>query len=149
MLRVLVVALAGAALLAAGPTQAERLTKQEYVAAATRATNGPALDRLSARALDFDLPGQATHAQWLRAERRLRAELTRAADRLQRLAPPVEVASIHAAWISSLRFCAQRLGRLETTSPLDPLVVEQQMTPCFVAHSRVCDRFYARDYSFG
>ena len=94
MLRLIVPVLGGAALLSAGPTQGERLTKQEYVRAATRATDAPLLGRLSAQALDFEFPGQPpTRARWLGAER--------------------------------------------------------QMEPCFAARSRVCDRFYARGYSFG
>jgi hypothetical protein len=150
MLRLIVLALAAATLLSAGPTQAKQLTKREYIAAANRATGAPVLDRLSARALDFELPGQSpTRTHWLQAERRLRTELDHVADRLEVLDPPAEVASIHAAWVSSLRSCAQRLQQLETTSPLDPLIAERQMEPCFAAHSRVCDRFYARGYSFG
>jgi hypothetical protein len=150
MLRLIVVALVGAAVLSAGPTQAERLTKQEYLAAVTRATDSAAVDQLSARVLDFEFPGRSpTRGRWLEAERQLRAELNRRADLLERLQPPAEVESIHAAWISSLRFCAQRLQQLETTSPLDPLIAERQMEPCSAEHSRACDGFYARGYSFG
>jgi hypothetical protein len=132
MLRLIVVAFVGAALLSAGPTQAGRLTKQEYLAASSEATDAAAADQLSAQVLDFEFPGRSpTHARWLEAERRLRTEVDRVADRLERLDPPAEVASIHAAWVSSLRFCAQRLQELETTSPLDPLIAERQMEPCF------------------
>src|SRR5262245_245826 len=149
MLRVIVLVLVAATLLSAGPTRAERLTKQEYVAAATRASDASALDRLADRALDFELPGQMpTRQNWLVAERELRGGLLRAADRLDALKAPAEVASNHAAWVWSLRFCARRLEQLERTSPLDPVIVERFMEPCFVARSRVCDRFYDRGYWF-
>lgn len=150
MLRVFVVAIIGAVLLSAGPTEAKRLTKQQYLAAAASATNEPVITRLSDQVIEFEFPGTPpSHAQWLAQERRLRTEIARVADRLERLEPPADVAAVHVAWISSLRFCARQLEKLETASPLDPLIAERGLQPCFEAHRKVCDRFYARGYSFG
>jgi hypothetical protein len=151
MLRVLGIALAGALVLSAGSTEhkRKRLTKENYIAAVGHAT-GDIGDRLFHEVVDFEMPGAwpPSGDDWLRSERRLRVEIEHLADRLERLDPPAEVAETHASWISSLRNCAVRLRKLEGSSPLDGVIVAREMKPCFDGHREICDRFYAKDYSF-
>jgi hypothetical protein len=149
MIRLLGVALAGALVFSASPEH-QRLTKGEYVAAVQRATPGLTADRLLHQVIDFQLPGTwpPSGEEWLRSEQRLHGEIEQFADRLERLDPPAEVAEIHSAWISSLRDCAVRVQELEDSSPLDGVIAAREMEPCFEAHRKICDRFYARDYSF-
>jgi hypothetical protein len=150
MIRLFGVALAGALMLSAGSSEHQRLTKEKYVAAVERATGGQAADQLLHQVVGFEMPGTwpPSAKEWLRSERRLHGEIERFADRLERLDPPVEVATIHTAWISSLRDCAARLRNLEGSSPLDGVVVARAMKPCFDRHQEICDWFYARGYSF-
>lgn len=150
MIRLLEVAIAGALVLSTGLPEHQRLTKEKYVAAVERATPGRTADQLLHEVVDFEMPGTwpPSGDAWLRSEQRLRGEIERFAERLERLSPPAEVAEIHAAWISSLRDCAVRFRELEGSSPLDGVIVAREMKPCFEAHREVCDRFYARDYSF-
>jgi hypothetical protein len=151
MLRLLAAGLAGALVLGGAASEKPRLTKAEYLTALTRITIAPATDGLEARVIDFDLPGAgpASRRMWLQSERRLRSETERVADQVEALRPPADVEGAQAAYVSSLRFCAGQLARLERASPIDPVIVERELQPCFAAHRRACERYFERHYSWG
>jgi hypothetical protein len=147
-----VVLMAGLALsAAAGSAEQRRLTKEQYVAAVEHATDGLAADRLLHQVVDFEMQGKwpPSRTAWLQAEQRLRSEIERLADRLASLDAPLDVAEVHAAWVATLRICAAQFGELESASPLDSVIVTGEMKPCFDAYRKVCERLYARNYSFG
>jgi hypothetical protein len=151
MIRLLGVALAGVVAISPASSEHREMTKAQYVAAVESAIGGRDVDRLWHDVVDFEMPSPwpASREDWLRSEQSLRTEIDLVADRLERLTPPAEVSSIHAAWISSLRSCAGRFRKLEGESPVDALIVAKEARPCLERHAEICDRFYAKDYSFG
>jgi hypothetical protein len=151
MIRLLGVAVAGTLVLSPASAGHTQLTKELYLAGVERAIESPAADRLFHEVVGVESRGTwpQSRGDWLRANRRLPEEIERVAEGLERLTPPTEVAAIHADWISSLRSCAARFRKLEAASPLDALIAEREVPPCLDSHSEICDRFYAKDYSFG
>jgi hypothetical protein len=151
MIRLFGVALAGALALSPASAGQIQLTKDQYLTAIERAIAVPDADRLFDEVVGVESRSTwpQSRADWLRSNRRLRSEMERVANRLGSLPPPAEVAEIHADWISSLRTCAARFRRLEDESPLDALIAAREIQPCLDAHREICERFYAKDYSFG
>jgi len=151
MIRLLGVALAGALALSPASSGHTQLTKEQYLAAIESAIASPDADRLFHQVVSVESRGiwPPSRADWLRSNRRLRSEIELVANRLERLAPPADVAELHADWISSLRSCAARLRKLEDASPLDALIAAREIQPCLDAHREICERFYENDYEFG